>query len=115
MSLQKWTDRIWVLKLTGEPGFTEEMDSLQQQVAVSAFVPHMVLDLSCVREMNSSNLSAMLRVRKLAIDGESKLRIAAPPDPVWAIFLTTGLDKIFEFTPDVSTALAALKMSPDEA
>lgn len=119
MSLQKWTDRIWVLKLAPEPSFTEEMDSLAQQVtrhvSQDAPVPHIVLDLSALREMNSSNLSAILRVRKMTIDGDAKLRIAAPHDTVWAVFLMTGLDKIFEFSPDVSTALAGLKMSPDEA
>ena len=59
--------------------------------------------------------SARRRTLEIIVDRGGELRIAAPPDPVWAIFLTTGLDKIFEFTPDVSTALAALKMSPDEA
>lgn len=112
--MQKWTERIWVLKLAAEPAFTEEMELLAQQVAQSPFVPHVVLDLSAIREMNSSNLSAVLRVRKMAVDGNAKLRIAAPNDTIWAVFLMTGLDKIFEFTPDVATALAGLKMSPDE-
>jgi anti-anti-sigma factor len=114
VSLQKWSERIWVVKLAGEPSFAEEIDSLHQQVRKHDIVPHIVLDLSSVTHMNSSDISALLRTRKLAIDGESQLRVAAPPDPVWAIFLSTGLDKIFDFTPDVATALAGLRMSPDQ-
>lgn len=112
MALQKWTNRIWVLSLPGEPAFTEEIDALHQQVAREDVVPHLVLDLSGLKQVNSSNLSSLLRVRKLAIDGDAKLRLAAPTDPVWAVLLTTGLDKVFDFSPDVATALAALKMTP---
>jgi anti-anti-sigma factor len=115
VSLQKWSDRIWVVSLSADPAFSEELESLVPQMLEASPHPHVVLDLSGVKHINSANLSGLLRVRKAAIDSDTQLRLAAPLDPVWAIFLTTGLDKVFEFTPDVSTALAGLSMTPDQA
>jgi anti-anti-sigma factor len=73
-------------------------------------MPHLVLDLSSVVRVCSSNLSALLRLRKALIDRQSQLRLTAPPDPIWALFLTTGLDKVFHFSHDTTTALAELQM-----
>ena len=39
-----------------------------------------------------------------------RMVMAQPNDIIWAVFMTTGLDKVFEFTPDVPTALAKLQM-----
>jgi hypothetical protein len=32
---------------------------------------------------------------------------------VWGLFLVTGLDKIFEFVDNVSTALATVQLAPE--
>ena len=40
----------------------------------------------------------------------SRLRICSVGDQVWGVILVTGLDKLFEFQPDVAMALAALGM-----
>ena len=63
-----------------------------------------------VTHLNSSNLSQLLRLRKDVIDREARLRLAGPPDHVWAVFLATGLDKVFDFATDTSTALAELQI-----
>jgi len=73
-------------------------------------MPDLVVELSSVTHLNSSSMSKLLRIRKLAIDNDKKLRIAAVPDPVWALFLTVGLDKIFDFSEDVPNALAAIQL-----
>ena len=84
--------------------------SLRERVGQADPTPDMVLDFSEVNHLNSSNLSQLLRVRKLAVDRGVRLLLVAPPDSVWAVFLTTGLDKLFEFVVDVSTALAGLQV-----
>jgi anti-anti-sigma factor len=111
MSIQKWSDRIWIVRLQDDPAFTEDMDHLADQVNAPDRMPDLVLDLSGVGHVCSSNLSAMLRLRKSAIDRQARLRLTAPPDPVWVVLLTTGLDKVFEFTHDTSTALAELQLT----
>jgi anti-anti-sigma regulatory factor len=69
------------------------------------------MDLAHVTQVNSTNLAQLLELRQLAIERGSKLRFAAPTDQVWAIMLTTGLDKVLDFAQDVPTALAALQMT----
>jgi len=113
MPIQPWSDRIWVVKLTEEPAMSEDLHSALSEAKHNDPVPHLVVDLSGVRMINSSNLAQLLRLRKLAVDKETQLRIAGPSNAVWAAMLTTGLDKVFEYAQDVSSALAAVQMNDD--
>lgn len=110
MAIQKWSERIWVAKLARDPEFLEDLETLEQAAASEQFVPDMVLDLSGVDHVNSSNLSQMLTLRKRMIEHEAKLILAGPPDHVWAMLLSTGMDKIFHFASDTMTALAELQI-----
>ena len=112
MPIQRWSDEIWVAQLADEPDVSEDLMALIADFQQRDAVPSIVLDLTNVRRLNSSNISQLLRVRKLAIDREVKLRLAAPQDTVWALFLTIGIDKIFEFTADLPSALASLQLDP---
>ncbi len=110
MPIDKWSDRIWVVNLQDDPVFTEDMEFLADQAVSPDPMPDLILDLSGIDHLGSSNLSAMLRLRKSVIDRQTRLRLTAPPDPVWAVLLTTGLDKVFEFSHDTPTALAELQI-----
>jgi len=111
MPIQEWSERIWVVQLGNEPLLSEDLRGLKERVEQARQAPDMVLDFSGVSQINSSNLSQLLRLRKLAVDRDVKLRLTGPPNSVWAVFLTTGLDKVFEFVTDVPTALAGLQMN----
>lgn len=111
MPIQEWSDQIWVAQLGNEPALSEDLLNLKDRAEQTQPTPDMVVDLSGVSQVNSSNLSQLLRLRKLAIDRAAKLRLAGPPDSIWAIFLTTGLDQLFEFAADVPTALAGLQIN----
>lgn len=110
MPIQRWSEKIWVVQLADEPALSEDLHNVHAQAANTQPAPHLVLDMSAVHMVNSSNLAQLLRVRKLAIDRDTRLRLAAPTDPVWAVFLTTGLDKVFEFAQDVPNALASIQI-----
>ncbi|MEM9420467.1 MAG: STAS domain-containing protein [Planctomycetota bacterium] len=110
MPLQKWSDQIWVSQMSQEPSFSEEIEVLKTQYAAAEKPPHVVIDLSQVPVLNSSNISQMLEIRKLAADQGRKVRIAGPTDAVWSVFLTASLDKVFEFSQDTSIALAELQI-----
>lgn len=114
MPMQRWSERIWVAQLARDPAFSDDVDALlhraQMQRDGGSPMPHIVIDLSGVDHINSANLGRLLKLRRSMIDGDARLRLAAPPDHVWAVFLTTGLDKVFDFAPDTSTALADLQM-----
>ena len=110
MPIQKWSDRIWIVRLTDEPMLSEDLISARDEADGADPVPHIAVDFSAVSRVNSSNLSQLLRLRKLAIDRGTRLKLAVITDTVWIVFLTTGLDKVFEFAEDLPTALAALQI-----
>ncbi|MCC5829028.1 MAG: anti-sigma factor antagonist [Phycisphaeraceae bacterium] len=111
MPIEKWSNRIWVVALQDEPALSEDLATAHEAVVRAERTPSMVIDVSNLTHLNSSNLSQLLRLRKAMIDNDQKIVIAGMPNSVWAIFLTTGLDKVFEFQDDLSTALAGLQIA----
>jgi len=109
--IQKWSDEIWVAKLGPDPGFGEDIDALISNSGNGQSPPDIVLDLSGVDHLNSSQLTRLLRLRKAMIERNRSLRLAGPNDTIWAVLLTTGLDKVFEFSSDATTALAEIQIA----
>ena len=64
-----------------------------------------VLDFSAVTFLNSSNLGALLRLRKRMMSLQRHLLLCGVGSKVWGSLIVTGVDEIFHFTDDVSTAL----------
>ena len=110
MPLQKWSEDIWLIQLFNEPAFSEELELAISQFAAADPPPHVVVDLGGVDTVNSSNLSQLLRLRKLTDDRQRQLKIAGPSDTVWSVFLSTSLDNVFNFSGDTMTALAELQL-----
>ncbi|MAE65535.1 MAG: hypothetical protein CMJ18_14790 [Phycisphaeraceae bacterium] len=110
MPIQKWSEQIWIAQLNDEPALSEDLVSLSHEVVHTSGHPHIVVDFSSVTRLSSSNLSQLLRLRKQAIDHDAKMKLTSLADPIWVVFLTTGLDKVFDFVPDVPTALASLQL-----
>ena len=110
MPIQPWSERIWVVRLADEPALSEDLIAAHDQAARVDPMPQLVIDFSAVRQVNSSNLSQLLKLRKATIDRGSRLKLAAMTDSAWVAFLTTGLDKVFEFAEDVPSALASIQI-----
>lgn len=109
-----WSDSILVADLGDEPEFSDDIGHLEAElnrVAADQSMPSVVLNMSDVTYVNSSNLAQLLRLRKHVVGADAKLVIAGVVDSVWSVMLTTGLEKVFEFTPDKATALAGLQLS----
>ena len=109
MAIQKWSDEITVVELGDDPEFTDELTNLTD--SLDATPSDVVLNFAAVSFINSSNIAKLLRLRKQLINGGRKLLLCGVNTQVWGVFLVTGLDKIFELTNDISTALATLQMS----
>jgi anti-anti-sigma factor len=109
MPIQQWSDDILVMDLADGPEFNDDVQSLIDRLEKGP-ANHVALNLSGVESLNSSNLAAMLRLRQKCIGVNRRLRLASAPDALWGILLTTGLDKVFQFSPDVPSALAALQL-----
>jgi len=112
MSIEEWSDDITIAEIGDEPAFSEDMTALMQKLDDRGeVVPDVVLNLSTVTYLNSSNIAQMLRLRKRLNSSGRHMRICAVGDQVWGVLMITGLDKIFDFTDDVTTALASLQIS----
>jgi anti-anti-sigma regulatory factor len=110
MTLQVWSDDILLADLTDEPGFSEELAAVDHRLETGP-PRHVVLNFAQVRHINSSNISQLLRLRQCLIRADRRLRLTGMPDNLWGVLLTTGLDKVFEFSSDVPSALAAVQLN----
>ena len=113
MAIQNWSDDITVVDLTDDPHFSDELDNLTDRQAGKP--SDIVLNFDAVGFINSSNISKLLRLRKLMLQDQHRLIVCDVNTQVWGVFLVTGLDKIFEFTNDISTALATLQIAGGES
>ena len=112
MPIEAWSDEITIAELGDEPAFSEDMSSLMQRLdADQDEIPDMIVNLSSVTYLNSSNIAQLLRLRKKLNTAGRNMRICAVENQVWGVLMITGLDKIFDFTDDVTTALASLQLT----
>jgi len=108
MPLEKWSDNVVVVRLAENPHMGDDLDALDQlihQRRVDA-----VVDFSGVRMVNSTSLAKLIKIRRQMNAAESRLLLCGTTDQVWGAFLVTNLDKLFEFTGDVPTALTTLQI-----
>ena len=114
MAAEVWSDNVYVVHLADEPAFSEELDQLERQLTDGPR-RHVVLDFDGVSFVNSSNLSQLIRLRRLVGENKCQLLLAAVRPEVWSTFLVSGLDKVFVHIQSVPLALAGLQLSEAEA
>ena len=114
MSITEWSDTITIAELTPEPEFSDDMGNLigkvEERQENNEKSPDVILNLAQVEYLNSSNIAQLLRLRKRLTARGARLRICSVGDQVWGVILVTGLDKLFDFHPDVATAIASLQI-----
>ncbi len=110
MPIEHWSDTIWLVTLANEPSLSNDLSGSAEQAAKTAPRPNVVLDLSGVDHLNSSNVSQLLRLRKVLVDGEGRLVLAGMSAPNRTVLTTMEIDRLFEFAPDVPMALAGLQI-----
>jgi len=108
MPVEKWSDTVVVAHLADDPQFSEDVLSVEEEINPGK--KDAVLDLAAVHFLNSSNLARLLKLRKQMITADRRLMLCSISDQVWSAFLVTGLDKVFEFSANVTAALATLQM-----
>jgi anti-anti-sigma factor len=109
MPIDNWSEDVVVLHLADDPQFTEDLQSLRSRIGQEKVGA--VLDFSGVHYINSSNLSDLIKLRQSVNGARSRLVLCSVNNDVWGTFLVTGLDKVFEFSDDVPTALATLQIN----
>jgi len=109
MTIQEWSDGILVVELSDEPNFSEEINALENRLKRNDKT-HVVLSFTNVTHLNSSNIAQLLRLRQKIVNADFHLKLSAVPDSVWGVMMVTGLDKVFDFSPDIALALADLQL-----
>ena len=113
MAIQDWSDNVVVAELVDDPQFTDDLDALIEKL--EAKPTGVVLNFSAVGFVNSSNIAKLLRLRKQMLAQSQNLVLCDVNTQVWGVFLVTGLDRIFNFTKDISTALATVQLAGNGA
>ena len=112
MAIQNWSDDIIVVALGDDPQFSDDLTALTEGIEAKA--RDVVLNFAAVGFINSSNIAKLLRLRKEMLGSNKNLVLCGVNTQVWGVFMVTGLDKIFQFTNDISTALATLQLAGDK-
>jgi len=108
MATQDWSDKIIMVDLAGDPDFTDELNILTDRLEKNP--KDVVLNFGQVKFLNSSNISRLLKLRKVVVDQGCRLKLCSIPIQVWGVFLLTGLDSLFDVAEDTATALASLQL-----
>jgi len=109
VTVEPWSENILVGELQNDPQFTDDLAALLDEIEKRDDVD-VVLNFAGVSYLNSSNIAKLLKLRKTLIAKKRRLVLSGIGTTVWSLFLVTGLDKVFEFTDSVSTALAAVQL-----
>ena len=106
MTLNQWDDNILILELLDEPDFSEDTDSLLLLLRdENKKFSNVIIDLQNVFTLNSSNLGALIEIKKILETKDKRMVICNISDSIWSTMLATGLDQVFEFIEDTTTAL----------
>ena len=115
MPVERWSDNVIVVRLADNPHLGDDLDALDEATTPPAAAGRLnaVVDFTGVRAVNSSNLAKLLKVRRqMQANGGGRLVLCGLDDQVWGAFLVTNLDKLFDFSGDVATALTTLQLKP---
>ncbi len=110
MSIESWSDNIYVVDLQDDPAFTDDLSAMLDQVG-ECNEADVVLNLAAVSHLNSSNIAKLLKLRKKLTHGKRRLVLCGISTNVWGLFLVTGLDKVFEFADDLANGLATVQLA----
>lgn len=110
MAITDWSENILVGELSNEPLLSEDLGTLLSRLDTCKDPLHVVLNMSNVTYLTSSNLAQLIQMRKLLTASKGTLHLCGVNDAVWSILLLTGLDRIFKFSEDVATGLAAAQL-----
>jgi len=110
MPIQEWSEQIVLVDLQDDPQFTDDINAVLELVEARRNID-VVLNFVQVSYVNSSNVSKLLKLRKMVVGNNGhKLKLCGITTQVWGVFLVTGLDKIFDFADDVTSGLASVQL-----
>jgi anti-anti-sigma factor len=108
MAIENLTEDVVYVSLPAEPELGGELDKVSK-IASEKAVSNVVVDFSDVTIVTSPNLSVLLKLRKQLDSNSKRLICCGVSTMTKGIFTITGLETVFEFADDKSSALGALE------
>ena len=106
--MHNWSKDVLVVDLPREPHIVNELENLLE-VACNKGNADVLLDFKTIDVITSASLSKLLKLRKLFIDNCRRLILCNVNPVTMEIFISTGLDGVFEFVGDMSVAFPGLQ------
>jgi len=108
MSIQKISDGVLLVVLPKEPQLRDELAKINETVC-SRSESNVIIDFSFVEIITSSSISNLIILQDLLSKRGRKLVLCNVALPTRGIFRTVGLEKLFDFAADKSSALAIIQ------
>ena len=112
MPVEKWSDNVILVRLAEDPHLADDLDALDASVGQADGRLSAVVDFTAIRAVNSSTLGRFIKLRRRMSAASGRLILCGMNDQVWGAFLVTNLDKLFDVSDSVATALARLQLDP---
>jgi anti-anti-sigma factor len=109
MAIERVSDSLVVVHLNDHPQFTADLETAAK---IGAPTRGLVLDFGAVRLINSSDIAALLRLRKYLITIDIKLVLCDVRNLVRGVFVVTGLEQVFQFAANVTEGIEMVRTDP---
>lgn len=108
MGIQNISDNVLLVSLPAEePHIAEEIKRVNE-VATEKCTCNVIIDFTGVELITSSTISNLIILHKFLLTQSRKVVLTNLAFVTKCIFTVAGLDKVFEFADDHSTAMSAL-------
>jgi len=109
MEIREKKENFVLFDCPPEPAINEKLEKLI--VVMRKNTTNLVVDFSDTNIITASNISALLKLRKLLKDEGHRLILSGLNPEIKGIFQKTNLYKVFEFADDKLAALATLNVA----
>lgn len=114
MRTERLSDDVLLVVLSKEPQLRSQLAELNE--TISTMSPcDVIIDLCLVEIITSSSISNLMILRHLLSEQGRKLVLCSVGLPTKGVFSTVGLENLFHFAPDRSSALAIIRSTRQTA
>ena len=108
MRTERLSDDVLLVVLSKEPQLRNQLADLNETIS-TASPCDVIIDLCLVEIITSSSISNLMILRHVLFERGRKLVLCNVALPTKGVFSTVGLENLFHFAPDRSSAVAIIE------
>ena len=108
MRTERLSDDVLLVVLSKEPQLRNQLAELNETIS-KASPCNVIIDLCLVEIITSSSISNLMILRHLLLERGRKLVLCSVALPTKGVFSTVGLENLFHFAADRSSAVAIIE------